>query len=310
MATATKLLSVPEAFLDGDFGLWLRKFELCSTANGWKEDEMLKRLPTLLSGKAFAVFERLGEDKKESFKTLVESIKEAFGGDATSKHIAMMEFRRRTRKPAEDIQVFAYALETLLRRAMPELGNDERNTLLKQQFIEGSPATLKRQLLQRPILTYEETVKIAQQLDLTAIELTPELSSPNTDPNVNQMSVRRQPDTSYEPAIVGQLKECVKALTEKVNQLSASVSNISEVATIRAENPCRGRRGPCYNCGGVGHLSSECRQTKRRNDRGQRQNENYCFVCGQQGHFARNCQYRYQGPRQPKQGNGRGLTRY
>ena len=142
VATATKLLSVPEAFSDGDFGLWLRKFELCSTANGWKEDEMLKRLPTLLSGKAFAVLERLGEDKKESFKTLVQSIKEAFGGDATSKHIAMMEFRRRARKPAEDIQVFAYALETLLRRAMPEVGNDERNTLLKQQFIEGSPATL------------------------------------------------------------------------------------------------------------------------------------------------------------------------
>ena len=146
-------------------------------------------------------------------------------------------------------------------------------------------------------------MKIAHQLDLTTVELTPELSSPNTDPNVDQMSVRRQPDTSYEPAIVGQLKECVEALTEKVNQLSASVSNISEVATIRAENPRRGRRGPCYNCGGVGHLSSECRQTKRRNDRGQRQNENYCFLCGQQGHFARDCQYRYQGPRQPKQGN-------
>ena len=153
-------------------------------------------------------------------------------------------------------------------------------------------------------------MKIAQQLGLTTVELTPELSSPNTDPNVNQMSVRRQPDTSYEPAIVGQLKECVEALTEKVNQLSASASNISEVATIRAENPRRGRRGPCYNCGGVGHLSSECRQTKRRNDRGQRQNENYCFVCGQQGHFARDCQYRYQGPHQPKQANGRGLTRY
>ena len=163
---------------------------------------------------------------------------------------------------------------------MPEVGNDERNTLLKQQFIEGSPATLKRELLQRPILTYEGAVKIAQQLDLTTVELTPELSSPNTDPNVNQMSVRRQPDTSYESAIVGQLKECVEALTEKVNQLSASVSNISEVATITAENPRCGRHGPCYNCGGVGHLSSVCRQTKRQNDRGQRQNENYCFVCG------------------------------
>ena len=110
MTPATKLLSVPGAFSDGDFGLWLRKFELCLTANGWEEDEMLKRLPKLLSGKAFVVFERLGEDKKESFKTLVESIKEAFGGDATSSN--EQEFRRRVRKPAEDIQVFAYALET------------------------------------------------------------------------------------------------------------------------------------------------------------------------------------------------------
>ena len=48
-----------------DITLWLRKFELCSTANGWKEDDMLKRLPTLLAGKAFAVYERLPEEKKE-----------------------------------------------------------------------------------------------------------------------------------------------------------------------------------------------------------------------------------------------------
>jgi hypothetical protein len=63
MATSTattraNLLSVPETFSDGDFGLWLRKFELCSTANGWKEDEKLKRLPTLLSGKALETTRR------------------------------------------------------------------------------------------------------------------------------------------------------------------------------------------------------------------------------------------------------------
>ena len=40
-------------------------------------------------------------------------------------------------------------------------------TLLKQEFVEGVSAELKRQLLQRPILSYEETVAVAQQLDLT-----------------------------------------------------------------------------------------------------------------------------------------------
>ena len=60
---------------------------------------MLKRLPTLLSGKAFAVFERLALEKKEDYKILTEALTTAFGGDATGKHIAMMEFRGRTRKP-------------------------------------------------------------------------------------------------------------------------------------------------------------------------------------------------------------------
>ena len=61
---------VPEAFSDGDIGLWLRKFEICSEANGWKEDVMLKRLLMLLSGKAFVVFERLEATKKEDYKSL------------------------------------------------------------------------------------------------------------------------------------------------------------------------------------------------------------------------------------------------
>ena len=157
----------------------------------------------------------------------------------------MMEFHRRARKPGEDIQVFAYGLETLLSRAIPNIGNDERDTLLKQQFIEGSSPALKRELLQRPSLKYEETVKIAQQLDLT-----PELSSPNADHNVNLTRVQRENVSSSESTVVRQLKE----LTEKVNQLSASINNISEVA-IRTENPRRGRA--CYNCGRFNHIAND-----------------------------------------------------
>ncbi len=71
MATATRTsVALPEIFSDGDMVLWLRKFELCAKANDWKDTDMLKRLPTLLSGKAFTVFERLAAETKADFKVL------------------------------------------------------------------------------------------------------------------------------------------------------------------------------------------------------------------------------------------------
>ena len=58
----------------------------------------------------------------------------------------MMAFRSRKWKPDEDIQVFAYNLEALLRRAMPALGENQRDTLLKQQLVkEGAPVVLKKE---------------------------------------------------------------------------------------------------------------------------------------------------------------------
>jgi hypothetical protein len=41
------------------------------------------------------------------------------------------------RKSDEDIHVFAYNLEVLLRRAMPKRSEEDRGTLGKQQLVEG-----------------------------------------------------------------------------------------------------------------------------------------------------------------------------
>ena len=73
-------------------------------------------------------------------------------------------------------------------------------------------------------------------------------------------------------------------------------------------NSSAGRRSPCYQCGRMGHIASECRSTSgngRRMNYRHRQTENYCFVCGQVGHFARECQFRFQSPinSQPRQDN-------
>ena len=216
MATSNRSsVALPESFSDGDIEFWLRKYELCSEANEWKEDIMLKRLPTLLCGKAFAVFERLEGEQKASFKNEREALVAAFGGDATGMHIAMMEFCKRERKPEEDIQVFAYNLESLLRRAMPKLGANERDILLKQQFIEGINPALKKELLQQPKISYGETVSAAQQLDLAI-----KFSSNDSDSHINQTTAsltagRYQPE--LQSTIITQMMANMEILTEKVN---------------------------------------------------------------------------------------------
>ena len=226
MATATRTsVALPEIFSDGDMVLWLRKFELCAKANDWKDADMLKRLPTLLSGKAFAVFERLAAETKADFKVLTKALTEAFGGDKNGKHLAMMAFRSRMRKPDEDIQVFAYNLEALLRRAMPNIEKSDRDTLLKQQFVEGVSVELKRQLLQRPTLSYKETVTAGQQLDLAGQFSSGQLvNEVSTSGGTNQMGV--------ESPLVTQLMESVDILTRKVSELSQSVAN-ANAASVR-----------------------------------------------------------------------------
>ena len=306
--TRSTSVALPEVFSDGDIVLLLRKFELCSTANDWKDADMLKRSPTILSGKAFAVFERLSAEEKGDYKTLTKALSTAFGGDTTGKHIAMMAFRSRTRKPDEDIQVFAYNLEALLRRAMPNIGNADREVLLQQQFIEGVDVELKKELLQRPNNSYGETVPVAQQLDLAS-----QISSHQTGGQVNLASASGslQPTMTNQP-LVTQLMENMETLTRKVSELSVSVANVNAMS---ARSSARGRRGPCYQCGRMGHLANECRSSgtgSRRADYRQRHAENYCFVCGQIGHFARECRFRFQSPAsgQPRQGNDQGPTHY
>src|SRR5438552_15988495 len=64
VAVGPGVSAVPTRFSTGNIVEWIRKFEVCATANGWNAEAQIRRLPTFLDGQAFAVFERLGRSEE------------------------------------------------------------------------------------------------------------------------------------------------------------------------------------------------------------------------------------------------------
>lgn len=62
MATGVGL-ALPEPLQDGDARSWFKRFEVCAAANEWNDQKKLLRLPTLLRGRAWAVFDALTEEQ-------------------------------------------------------------------------------------------------------------------------------------------------------------------------------------------------------------------------------------------------------
>ena len=56
MACSTGL-ALPEVLQDGDAKSWFKRFEVCAAANEWNDEKRLKCLPTLLRGRAWAIFD-------------------------------------------------------------------------------------------------------------------------------------------------------------------------------------------------------------------------------------------------------------
>ena len=62
---------VPGKFETGDFTAWLHAFECCATANGWMDDEKMKKLPAFLRGRASSNYFSLAAEQKDTYAHLI-----------------------------------------------------------------------------------------------------------------------------------------------------------------------------------------------------------------------------------------------
>ena len=84
MATSTGGgIVLPE---DDNAKSWFKRYETCCTANGWNQATRLARLPTLLRGRAWAIFEVLTEEQMDTYAHLKEALLARLSPDTDEDH--------------------------------------------------------------------------------------------------------------------------------------------------------------------------------------------------------------------------------
>ena len=125
-------LALPEPLQDEGARSWFKRFEVCAAANEWDDRKKLLRLPTLLKGRAWAVFDALPDSQTDTYEHLKEALMNRLSPDTDEDRLSAREAlsRRRLREDRESIDELARDLERLLDKASPGLPAEIRDTEL------------------------------------------------------------------------------------------------------------------------------------------------------------------------------------
>ncbi|KFD47726.1 hypothetical protein M514_11404 [Trichuris suis] len=87
-------VSFPRQFDNGDFIEWASRFELCSRSNGWNDTVMAMKLPTLLEGDAYTIYQSLPGDVLSSYQALKQAMVARIDPEDLA-HSALQRFEER-----------------------------------------------------------------------------------------------------------------------------------------------------------------------------------------------------------------------
>ena len=202
-------LALPEPLQDEDSRSWFKRFEVCAAANSWDDAKKLLRLPTLLKGRAWAIYDALGEGDTDTYDHLKDALLQRLSPDTEEDRLAARErlSRRKLQEGKESIDEVAYDLEKLLDKSSPGLPTAIRDTELRYHLINSLPERIAFQLKLLPKVNFVETIAKAREFCLI-------YSRTNTSESVNQIQHNK------ESTHLDQMEATLQSLSEQLLALN------------------------------------------------------------------------------------------
>ena len=242
---------LPEPFADDDISTWLRRFDLCCSANRWDAHDRVVRLPTLLQGRAFAVFERLTQQQMDTYDHLVAALKTAFEPRTEEgRRLATRQLNSRTLQTGEDLDVFVRDLERLLDRAQPGLSAELRRQQLIDRFIAGLPEVISDQLYVLAPVGLNGAVSKARELCLLQRR-----KEDRQGKGQGRIAATTGAQSADQESLAQTMVRSLEALTSRLERLE---DRIQGGATGKQQSRSRKSSGGCFRCGSTGHWKRDC----------------------------------------------------
>ncbi|UYV63086.1 K02A2.6-like, partial [Cordylochernes scorpioides] len=241
--TASAVLKITPPTFDGQssFGNYMRQFEAVSLNNGWGEAERAINLIVALRGPALDLLQTIPEQDQRSYVSLVSALELRFG-DQHSRHVFQSQLKLRRQKMGESLQEFEADLKRLCLMAYPSAPIDFIDQWVAQTFIEGIRNVEVQKTLR---LTSFNTSREAL---IRALEIDAAFKISDSGPP----RVRKSELTEEDGAVGGSRDSGIEEIIKRLDKLEEAVKH--------RRRPV----GPCFRCGKMGHLKSQCTSRMRR----------------------------------------------
>ena len=270
--------AVPRVYKSGEnFDLYIKHFNRVATANEWEDDALkIAHLESKLTGKALRQFEVFIEEEPDiTFADLTAKlIKELL--PPTQKSIDVFsQMRLDDRSPKE----FYAALIKQSKLAHGDIAAEVRNTIVKSQFLQALPATLKKEAAKQNSLADMEKDDLLELLT-----------------RIFEAEMKHD-DEEYEPTIasVQTVEQRLAKLEQRDAERTADMTDMMKMikemhGRLGNENPSNGMNRSstpnmrrtygnvtCFRCLKEGHMVREC------------PNAVVCSGCKKEGHIRARC---------------------